>query len=184
MVSTNYLAGITLGYFNQDNSEVGFYTLALTITAPLAALPAIIGTSYFKKFATQPGIPRKVIVATVGMTMATCLLFVLLIHPVVRWLYTDRYAAVATYAAILSVGSCIHGIGDMFNRFLCSHGQGISVRNASIANGIFKILGYTVLVALFNTSGAIFTTLVCDVVYFACLIYYYIRFTKTTTVHG
>ena len=115
--------------------------------------------------------------------MATCLLFVLLIHPVVRWLYTDRYAAVATYAAILSVGSCIHGIGDMFNRFLCSHGQGISVRNASIANGIFKILGYTVLVALFNTSGAIFTTLVCDVVYFACLIYYYIRFTKTTA-HG
>lgn len=184
MVSTNYLAGITLGYFNQDNSEVGFYTLALTVTAPLAALPAIIGTSYFKKFATQPGIPRKVIVATVGMTTATCLLFVLLIHPVVRWLYTDRYAAVATYAAILSVGSCIHGIGDMFNRFLCSHGQGISVRNASIANGIFKIFGYTVLVALFNTSGAIFTTLVCDVVYFACLIYYYIRFTKTAIVHG
>ena len=180
MVSTNYLAGISIGYFNEDNSEVGFYTLALTVTAPLAALPSIIGTTYFKKFATQSRIPRKVIITTVAMTMATCVLFVLLIHPVVRWLYTDRYAVVGTYASILSVGFCIHGLGDMFNRYLCSHGQGVSVRNASIANGIFKILGFTVLVALFNTGGAIATTLACDVVYFACLIYYYVRFTKTT----
>ena len=183
MVSTNYLAGISIGYFNEDNSEVGFYTLALTVTAPLAALPSIIGTTYFKKFATESRIPRKVIITTVAMTMATCVLFVLLIHPVVRWLYTDRYAVVGTYASILSVGFCIHGLGDMFNRYLCSHGQGVSVRNASIANGIFKILGFTVLVALFNTGGAIATTLACDVVYFACLIYYYVRFTKTTA-HG
>lgn len=178
MVSTNYLAGISLGYFNSDNSEVGFYTLALTVTHPLQALPSIIGTTYFKKFAKQPCIPRKVIWAAVLMTMATCVIFVLLIHPVVRFLYTDKYAVVATYASILSVGFCIHGLGDMFNRYLCSHGQGVSVRNASIANGVFKLLGYTVLVALFNTGGAIATTIICDVVYFACLIYYYTRFTK------
>jgi len=36
MVATNYLAGITIGIFNQDNSEVGFYTLAMTVTSPLA----------------------------------------------------------------------------------------------------------------------------------------------------
>lgn len=179
MVSTNYLAGISLGYFNTDNSEVGFYTLALTVTAPLAALPAIIGTAYFKKFATQPCIPRKVIVVTVAMTMVTCVFFVLLIHPIVRFLYSEKYAVVGTYASILSLAFCIHGLGDMFNRYLCSHGQGVSVRNASIANGIFKILGYTVLVALFNTQGVIATTIICDVVYFVCLIYYYIRFTKT-----
>ena len=178
MVSTNYLAGISLGYFNHDNSEVGFYTLALTVTTPLAALPSIIGTTYFKKFAKQPCIPRKVILVTVAMTAATCVLFVLLIHPVVRFLYTDKYAVVGTYASILSVGFCIHGLGDMFNRYLCSHGQGVSVRNASIANGIFKIFGYTVLVALFNTNGAIATTIICDVVYFSCLMYYYLKFTK------
>lgn len=180
MVSTNYLAGISLGYFNSDNSEVGFYTLALTVTTPLSALPSIIGTAYFKKFAKQPCIPRKVIVATVALTMATCVLFVLLIHPVVRFLYSEKYAVVGTYASILSVGFCIHGLGDMFNRYLCSHGQGVSVRNASIANGIFKIFGFTVLVAIFNTNGAIATTIICDIVYFTCLIFYYIRFTKTS----
>ena len=178
MVSTNYLAGISLGHFNQDNSEVGFYTLALTVTSPLMSLPTIIGTTYFKKFAKQPCIPRKVILATVAMTLASGVLFVLLIHPVVRYLYTDRYAVVGTYASILSIGFCIHGLGDMFNRYLCSHGQGVAVRNASIANGLFKMVGYTGLVALFNTNGAIATTIICDIVYFSCLIFYYIRFTK------
>src|SRR5574344_86702 len=178
MVATNYLAGISLGYFNADNKEVGFYTLALTVTAPLAALPTIVGATFFRKFATQPCIPSKVIWSTVLMTIVTCVCFLLLIQPVVEYLYTDRYAVVGTYASYLSVGFCIHGLGDMFNRYLCSHGQGVSVRNASIANGIFKMLGYVVLVALFNTNGAIATTIICDVVYFAFLVYYYLRFVK------
>lgn len=178
MVSTNYLAGISLGYFNEDNSEVGFYTLALTVTTPLAALPTIVGTTYFKKFAKQSSIPSKVIIVTVGMTAITCVFFVLLIHPIVELLFSERYATVATYASILSVGECIHGLGDMFNRYLCSHGQGVSVRNASIANGVFKVMGYTVLVWLFNTNGALATTIICNLIYFGCLIFYYIRFTK------
>ena len=178
MVATNYLAGISLGYFNEDNSEVGFYTLALTVTSPLTALPTIVGTTYFKRFAKQSFIPKKMIFATVCLTAVTCIAFVLLIHPVVTFLYTDRYAIVGTYASFLSVGYCIHGLGDMFNRFLCSHGQGVSVRNASIINGVFKVVGYTVLVALFNTNGAIATTIICDTIYFTCLIYYYVKFTK------
>ena len=178
MVSTNYLAGISLGYFNEDNSEVGFYTLALTVTSPLTALPTIVGTTYFKKFAKQSFIPKKVIIATVGMTAVSCIIFVLLIHPTVVFLYSERYAVEGTYASILSVAYCFHGLGDMFNRYLWSHGQGVFVRNASITNGVFKVAGYTGLVALFNTNGAIATTILCDAVYFSCLIYYYIRFTK------
>ena len=118
------------------------------------------------------------IVFTVLMTIVTCVCFLLLIRPVVIYLYSERYAVVGSYASMLSVGFCIHGLGDMFNRYLCSHGQGVSVRNASIANGLFKILGYIVLVALFNTNGAIATTIICDVVYFSCLIYYYVKFVK------
>lgn len=178
MVASNYLAGISLGHFNADNSEVGFYTLALTVTAPLAALPTIVGTTYFKRFATQPSIPKMVIVFTVVMTTGTCVVFLLLIRPVVVFLYTESYAVVALYASFLSVGYSIHGLGDMFNRYLCSHGQGVAVRNASFANGLFKIVGFTLLVALFNTSGAIATTITCDVIYFSCLLYYYIRYTR------
>ena len=178
MVATNYLAGISLGYFNDENTEVGFYTLALTVTAPLAYLPTIVGNTYFKKFASQPRIPTNIIVFTVVLTFISCILFLLIIKPMVLFLYSESYAIVGRYASFLSIGFCIHGLGDMFNRYLCSHAQGKSVRNASVINGIVKVIGYTALVAWLNTSGAILTTIICDVVYFSCLIYYYMRFVK------
>ena len=179
MVATNYLAGISLGYWGTDNTEVGFYTLALTVTSPLAALPAIVGTTHFKKFASQSRIPQKVIITTLLLTTLSCVVFLLIIKPVVTFLYTDSYAIVGTYASFLSIAFCIHGLGDMFNRFLCAHGQGIQVRNASIANGVFKVIGYTVFVALFSTHGAIATTILCDVIYCSCLVYYYQKFINT-----
>ena len=57
--STSYLAGITLGLFCEGNANVGFYTLALTLSQPLTMLPSIIGTTYFKRFATDNRISKK-----------------------------------------------------------------------------------------------------------------------------
>lgn len=183
MVATNYLAGISLGQFNNDNTEVGFYTLALTVTYPLITLPAIIGTTHFKNFASQTRIPGRVARFTLLITLFTFIAFLLLIHPVIKFLYAPEYAVVGTYASYLAIGFCIHGIGDMVNRFLGAHGQGKAIRNASIANGVFKVVGYTVLVYLFNTPGAIATTIVCDIIYLLVMMYYYSRFTKSTSMH-
>lgn len=183
MVATNYLAGISLGYFNEDNSEVGFYTLALTVTSPLVALPAIVGTTYFKNFASQKRIPAHVIRFTLLLTLSTLIVFLISVRPVVVLLYSKEYASVATYASYLAFGYCIHGIGDMINRYLASHGQGRYIRNASIANGLFKIFGFTALVALFNTSGAIATTIICDVIYLSIMSYYYLTYIKTNRSH-
>lgn len=176
MVASNYLAGIFLGIFNADNTEVGFYTLSLTVTSPLATLPSIIGTTYFKKFATLPKIPDKVMKYTVLITLGTCILFILLIRPMVNYLYTESYSKVGIYASWLAVGFCIHGVGDMINRYLGSHGKGKEIRNSSIANGVVKILGFSLIVYLFNTPGAIATVIICDVIYCTSLVYYYRRF--------
>ena len=176
MIASNYLAGISLGNFNADNTEVGFYTLALTVTTPLSMLPAIIGTTYFRKFATEPRIPTKVMKYTLFLTAVTCILFALLIRPMVFFLYSERYAKVGVYASWLSIGFCVHGIGDMMNRFLGSHGQGKSIRNAIIANGIFKIIGFTLLVYIFNTPGALATQVFCSCLYTSMIYYYYRKF--------
>jgi O-antigen/teichoic acid export membrane protein len=182
MVATNYIAGIMLGVFDKDNTNVGFYTLALTVTGPLAMLPSIIGTTYFKKFATLNRIPPRVLKMTLLMTFGSCVLFVLLIQPIVKLLYTETYARVGVYASWLAVGFCIHGIGDMINRYLGSHGQGKSIRNSSIINGIFKIFGFTVLVYLFDIAGALFTNVLCSTIYCLVLVYYYRKFVNRGTI--
>lgn len=61
----------------------------------------------------------------------------------------------------------------MINRYLGSHGQGKAIRNSSIANGVFKIFGYTTFVYLFNTEGALLTNVLCSIIYCTTLIYYY-----------
>ena len=177
-VATNYVAGVTLGLFNADNATVGFYTLALTVTFPLSTLPAIVGTTYFKQFASQPRIPRKVLSVTFLATAATCLAFVLLIKPLVVFLYTDQYRAVGVFAQWMSLSFCLHGLGDMFNRYLASHGQGRPVRNASLASGLVKLLGFMLLVWLWDTTGALITLTLSEAVYFVMLWISYARYTK------
>lgn len=176
MVSTNYIAGIMLGHINEDNSQVGFYTLALTIASPLGMLPGIIGTTYFKKFATLPSIPKPVLKNTLLLTFVSYILFISFIKPVVVFLYTEKYAIVGSYASLIAIATCLHGVGDMINRYLGSHGKGKCIRNASIFNGLFKIFGFIVLVKLLNVNGAILTALICNFIYFTTLVYYYVRF--------
>ena len=176
MVASNYIAGITIGLFGNNNTEVGFYTLALTVTSPLAMLPGIIGTTYFKQFARQAFIPHKVMKWSIILTVASCIFFILIIKWVVIFLYTEDYAPVGYYAMWLAAGFGIHGFGDMINRYLGSHGQGKSIRNSSIANGLFKIFGFTVLVYYFGVYGALATSVICSVIYTLTLIYYYNKF--------
>lgn len=182
MVATNYLAGITLGLYNENNANVGFYTLALTLTTPLSYLPGIVGTSYFKQFANQDSIPLKVIKYTLLLTLISCVVFVLLIRPVVDFLYRESYYIVGTYASWLAIGFCIHGLGDMLNRFLGSHGQGVAIRNASFSCGIIKIFGYIVLVYFFDINGALITNIVSSIIYCLVLVHYYRRFVSISGI--
>ena len=164
MVATNYLAGVVLGFMDFDKSNVGFYTLALSFAQPLAYLPGIVGTTYFKRFAHEERIPGKVFILTLVITFVTCIGFIILVHPVMR-LYNESYGIVARYASFLAVGFSIHGVGDMINRYLGSHGQGISIRNSSFICGAVKIAGSFLLVWLWNVNGAILTMILSSLVY-------------------
>ena len=175
-VSTGYLAGITLGQFCHDNTNVGFYTLAVTIAMPLAMLPSIIGTTYFKQFASQNRIEKRVMLGSIGLTVLSCIVYIVFIKFIVLFLYDESYFCVARYASWIAVGTSMHGLGDMFNRFLGAHGQGKQLRNGAFACGIVLVLGSFVLVYFYQIKGAIATKIASDVVYLGTMVYYYMTF--------
>lgn len=181
MVASNYLAGIFLGQFNTDNTQVGLYTLALTVSSPLSFLPSIIGTTYFKQFASQSKIPSKVFKYTLIITVFSFVFYILFIRYIIDLLYPEKYSQVGVYSSWLALGFCVHGLGDMVNRFLGSHGKGKEIRNASIGNGIFKILGFIILVYYFNIMGAIVTQVCCSVIYASFMFFYYRKFVSVNT---
>lgn len=183
-VSVAYVAGITLGLLNKDNTNVGFYTLALTISGPLHMLPQAIGTTYFKQFASQSSIPSKVIRYSLLLAIITYIGYVIMIYPMVSFLYDKSYAVVALYASLLAIGSTLLGLGDIFNRFLGAHGQGVYLRNTAFISGGIQIIGFTLGIYLWNINGAIATRIFSSLVYFAIMVLYYILFIKKQANNG
>ena len=174
-VATGYIAGITLGQFCDNNANVGFYTLAVTISGPLAMLPTIIGTTYFKKFASQERINPKVLKWSVLLTAGSFVLYVACIKYIVAFLYDDSYSQVSTIASWLAIGMSLHGLGDMFNRFLGAHGKGREIRNGAFLCGGVLIVGSILFVWLWQVKGAVATKILSDAVYFAAMLWYYLK---------
>lgn len=176
MVATSYIGGVTLGIFNSDNTNVAFYTLALTVTTPLSYLPAIIGATYFREFARQNRIPATVMRNTLLLTIGSCLLFILMIRPLIIWLYPPEYAIVGTYACWMAIGFSLHGIGDMLNRYLGSHGLGKPILFSSLISGAIKVCGFIVLVYYWDITGALTTNVLSSAIYCIALFSYYYKF--------
>ena len=179
-VSVQYIAGITLGIFALDNTNVGFYSLALTVTGPLAMLPSIIGTTYFKRFAHENCISRKILLSTFSLSFISLIGFIVLIFPVIGLLYDERYSKVALYACLLAIGFTFHGLGDVFNRFLGAHGQGKPLRNGAFISGVIALIGYTIGVCYYDIWGALFTRIITSLSYFTSMIVFYFFFINKT----
>jgi O-antigen/teichoic acid export membrane protein len=87
-VATGQLNRLAISYW-VDNTAVGFYSLASTLTEPLKMIPGVVGTSSFKEFANQRRISAKVTRATVvASALALVVAFVFLGKPL-EWLYTE-----------------------------------------------------------------------------------------------
>lgn len=175
-VSFGYVSGMTLGIFESNNVNVGFYTLALTVATPMMMLPSIVGTTNFKNFATQNRIDPSIIKKTIILAGLSLFLFILMIIPLVKWIYTDRYAPVGYYACFLAVAMTLYGFGDLYNRFLGAHGKGKEIRNAAVFNGLVNLTGSIVLVYFFGIYGAIATRILASGIYFIFMVFYYNRF--------
>lgn len=177
-VSVQYIAGITLGLFGFDNTNVGFYSLALTVTTPLSMLPNVIGTTFFKHFAHQNSIDVKILKGTMTMSVVSLIGFMILIFPIVNILYDKSYENVALFACFLAFSSTLQGLGDVFNRFLGAHGKGRFLRNGAWASGTIAIIGYILFVYLWGINGAIMTRIASSLTYLIMMAFYYMNFKK------
>lgn len=170
--ATTQLSQFSLAYFF-DTRLVGMFSLALTITMPLTMIPNAISTTFFKQFATLDRIPRKVIVGAVTISVVTLLAFLAAIKEVILFLYTDKFIEVVPLAYICAVGAVLHGIGDVYSRYLQVHGKTMALRNNAVQLGVISVVGYVFLVAWWGVSGAAVTKFLVDAVYLATMLLYY-----------
>ncbi|MFD0799543.1 lipopolysaccharide biosynthesis protein [Maribacter chungangensis] len=176
-VATTHIAGFSISYY-LTNTEVGFYMLALTVCSPILIVPSVLGTIYFKEFVHLKSIPRKVLGFSFLFTCIALIIFYLLIETVVVYVYGDSFLPVSVMSKYLIFGFILHGLGDLFNRFLGAKGKGKLLRNAAFLVGVVNVIGYTVFISLFDINGAILTKILASCLYMSVMIYYYFNFDK------
>lgn len=174
-VASTQIAGLTISYFI-DNTHVGFFYLAVTATMPLSMIPNTAGITFFKDFVNMNVIPRRVFLLTLLFTLVALFGFLLIIKPLVIFLYTEEYLAVVPLAYYIAVAAIFQGVGDFFNRYISAHGLGNKLRNSSFILGAFNILGYTLLVYKFGVEGAAITRLIAGILYLGLMIKIYWNF--------
>lgn len=170
--ASTQLSQFSLAYFC-DTRLVGIFSLAVTITMPLTMIPNAIATTFFKQFASQDHMPVKVIWTTWGISLATLLGFLAVIKMVILRLYTVQFLEVVPLAYICAIGAILHGVGDVYNRYLLSRGITRILRTNAFQLAVISVVGYLLLVAWLGINGAAITKLLVDIVYLATMVLYY-----------
>ena len=111
------------------------------------------------------------------MSVITLIAFCILIYPVVDILYNTSYADVAFYSSVMAIGFTLHGLGDVYNRFLGAHGLGVYLRNAAFVSGGVALVGYTVGIYYGGIMAAIVTRILSSSIYFLMMFLYYKKVT-------
>jgi O-antigen/teichoic acid export membrane protein len=170
-----HLGGLLISYFGFDNAGVGFFALALTISDPLNFIPNVIATTHFREFAQRESISRKLILITIGLSLAGLLTTWVLVGPFIKFFYTANFTPVITLTYLVSIGVLLNGFGDFFNLFLGSHGQGKALRNSALIVGVLILILNVTLIPAFLEKGAAYVRICAGFSYLAIMYFFYRR---------
>lgn len=172
-VGFSQLTGVLISYFSDDNSGVGYYSLAMTIAAPLAFIPNVIATTHYKDFASSSKVKSRLFKSTVGISSVALIATIFLVGPFIKFFYGNEFSPVIRLTYIVSFGIIMNGMADFFNRFLGSHGKGKALRNSAFIVGLSVLILNVSLIPLFGEEGAAWTTFFSGIIYFICMYLYY-----------
>jgi len=173
-VFTDKIAAFTILYF-LTAKEVGFYSLSCTVSAPLALISGVVGTTFYKDFANSKILPAKPTKVTIILSLISLIAFLLIIGKIIILFYSKAYANVINLTYVTAIGFTFWGIADYINRFMGAHGLGKEMRNAALIVGTSNIIGFTGFVYLFGVMGAAITKLLAGILYLSSMVYYYYK---------
>lgn len=169
------LTGIMLSYYSYDNTGVGFLALAVAISRPLELIPSAVATAYFRDFASQSALDKRLIRITILLCLGGLVAAWVLVGPFIRYFYSDEFTPVIMLVLPISVAMVLHGLSGLLNRFLEARGKGKSIRNTYVVTGISLVAANALLIPIYGATGASFAMLFSGVIYISVMIFYYLR---------
>jgi len=170
---------LSISYWT-NTTMMGYYSLASSLTQPLTLLPNAVGTSFYRQFADQKRMSKKLLLATVVASLFAFVIVFIFCEGLISLLFKSGFSSVVPMAQVMSFGAIMWGFGDFFNRFLGAHGKGRAIRNTSLTNGAVNVFGILILTPRWGAWGAVATMVLMSSVYLGLGIYYYRRMQHET----
>lgn len=172
-VGIAYFTGVLISYFGSDNSGVGFFTLAFSLSSPMQFIPNTIATTNFKEFASHKSIPQKLTQATLTLSLLSLVTLWIIVPVFVTHFYGGKFKPVIYLNFIISIAATFYGMADYYNKFLSAHGKGSFLRNNALIVGGIVLIFNVIMIPLFGAKGAAITRLIGGAAYLICTYYFY-----------
>jgi len=170
--STYKLDGIFISYF-VNIIQLGFYSLASSITGLMAILPQSLSISLFKDFANKDKIPKKVILFNFVWLSFCTISLVLLGKFIVTFFFTDKFLPVVPLIFPLALAGFFQGMYQPYIQFLGAHEKGKYQRNAALFCSVCFLGTNILLIPPFGALGAAIARVISmGFAYFLNLFYY------------
>jgi O-antigen/teichoic acid export membrane protein len=173
--STYKLDGIFITIF-VNTTQLGFYSLAQTITSPMSSLSQAMSTSMFRDNAHQDRIPKKVFLYNF-IWLALCGLGLLILGPfLITMLFGEHFLPVKDFILPLTLAGFFQGMYQPQNMFLGSKGRGKWLRNISISQAIFNLIGNFIFIYYFGVLGAAIASMIATFISYLGHVFYYNKY--------
>ena len=174
--STYKLDGIFITYF-VNTTQLGFYSLAMAITAPMVGLSSALSNSLFKGFVDMDRIPKKVIYYNF-LWLAACVAGLTIFGKfIVVLLFTEKFLPAVPLILPLALAGFFQGMYQPYG-FLAAKGKGKWIRNVAYAEAISNIIGNVFLIYFFGAFGAAVASAISKFIHWMILRHYYGRFIR------
>lgn len=158
-------------------TQLGFYTLANMVCAPMALFSEAIFKSAYKKMAEKDHIPVKLLFYNTLWLVLCIVILYFLSHILIEFLFGVEYTPAAAMVIPLSIAYFFQGMYAPYS-FLSVKSKGKEMRNVAIVEGIVNLLGNVILVPILEVNGAILATIIGRATHYIGLRYYYKKLTK------
>ena len=176
-VSTYQLDKIFISYF-VNTTWVGFYSLAMSMTMPMALLSRSLSITLFKDFAHLERIPKKIIYYNFLWLLCCVIGLVALGKFIIVFLFSDKFISSASLILPLALAGFFQGMYQPYNMFMAAHRKGEWMRNISFIMAGVNLAGNIILIPLWEAMGAAIASIIGNSVYYFLSIFYYRKYKK------
>jgi O-antigen/teichoic acid export membrane protein len=174
---TEKLDRIFITYF-VNTTQLGFYSLAMAITAPMVGLSIALSQSLFKGFVDRDRIPKKVIYYNF-LWLAACVAGLVIFGKyIVVLLFTEKFLPAVPLILPLALACFFQGMYQPYNMFLGAKGKGVWMRNGAVIMGASSLITNMIFVPLWGAYGAAVATAITMGLSLSIYLFYYKKFLK------